>query len=253
MKSNAWYSFRDPFGKIRIVKRLLISTIGAVTYPGLVLWNRMQIKGTENLDGLPSTNVLFVSNHQTYFADVISILHVICSKKWKLKNSIKLPVYLLNPRINTYFIAADETMRAGIIPKILNYAGGITVKRTWREAGKDINRAVDIKEFSEIAKALSSGWVITFPQGTTTNFAKGRRGTSFIIKKYRPVVIPVVIDGFREAFDKKGLKLRKAGTRLNITFKPPMSYDPEMDADLLLEKIMDSIEQSDNFNKSTTA
>jgi hypothetical protein len=32
-----------------------------------------------------------------------------------------------------------------------------------------------------------------------------------------------------------------------------MSYDPEMDADLLLEKIMDSIEQSDNFNKSTTA
>ncbi|MEP7265234.1 MAG: 1-acyl-sn-glycerol-3-phosphate acyltransferase, partial [Bacteroidota bacterium] len=148
-------------------------------------------------------------------------------------------------------IAADETMRDGLIPKIFNYAGGITVKRTWREAGKDVNRQVDVKEFTEIAKALSDGWVITFPQGTTANFAKGRRGVSFIIKKYKPVVIPVVIDGFREAFDKKGLKLKKGRQRLSVTFKPQLIYTDDMDSDQLLENVMDAIEQSEKFKSAS--
>lgn len=227
-----------------------MSFIGSITFPGLVLWNRVRIKGTENLDSIPKTNVLFVSNHQTYFADVITLLHIMCAHNWKFKNNIRFPFYLLYPKVNIYFIAADETMRDGLIPRIFNYAGGITVKRTWREAGKDVNRQVDLKEFTEISKALSDGWVITFPQGTTTNFAKGRRGVSFIIKKYKPVVIPVVIDGFREAFDKKGLKLKKGGQKLSVTFKEPLVYNDDMDSDQLLENVMDAIEQSERFRSA---
>lgn len=239
--------FKDPFDNIIFLKRILISIIGAITFPGLVLWNRVRIKGTENLDNIPKTNVLFVSNHQTYFADVITLLHIICAHSWKFKNNIRFPFYLLYPKVNVYFVAADETMKEGLLPRIFNYAGGITIKRTWREAGKDINRQVDLKEFDKIGTALGEGWVITFPQGTTTNFAKGRRGVSFIIKQHKPVVIPVVIDGFREAFDKKGLRLKKGWTKLKVTFKSPLEYDPAMDNDELLEKIMDAIEQSDRF------
>ena len=45
--------------------------------------------------------------------------------------------------------------------------------------------------------------VITFPQGTTTPFKPIRRGTAHIIKTYKPIVVPIVIDGFRRSFDKR--------------------------------------------------
>ena len=39
-------------------------------------FNKLKISGSENLVDLPKTNVLFVSNHQTYFADVAAMYHV---------------------------------------------------------------------------------------------------------------------------------------------------------------------------------
>ena len=168
--------------------------------------------------------------------------------KWKFKNSISNPAYLLNPQINTSFIAAEETMRSGILPKIFAYVGSVQVKRTWREAGKNINRKVDVNEFSTIEKALQQGWVITFPQGTTTPYAPGRRGTTHIIKHYRPIVVPVVINGFRRAFDKKGMRLKKRGVEFLIKFKPPLNVNYDGDADEILEQIMEAIEQSDAFH-----
>lgn len=238
---------RDVFGHIKILKRLLISFIGILTFPRLNWLNKTEIEGTEFLENLPDNNVLFVSNHQTYFADVISILHVFCSIRWKFRNKITNPLYLLKPRTNTYFVAAEETMKAGILPKVFAYAGSVSIKRTWREAGQDINRKVEMKDISKIGDALKDGWVITFPQGTTKAFAPGRRGTMHIIKKYKPIVVPIVIDGFRRAFDKKGLKLKKKGVKLSIRFKAPMNIDYNEDSDLMLKKIMFAIEQSEEF------
>ena len=239
---------RDVFGNIMLVKQLLISIIGMLTFPSFSWLNKTKVEGTEHFENLPATNILFVSNHQTYFADVIAYLHVFCSVKWKFNNSISNPVYLLNPFINTSFIAAQETMKAGILPKIFAYVGSVQVKRTWREAGKNITRQVEVSEFSVIEKALNAGWVITFPQGTTTPFAPGRRGTVHIIKQYKPIVIPVVINGFRRAFDKKGLRLKKRGTELSIKFKAPLQLNYEADADVMLAQIMNAIEQSDAFH-----
>ena len=239
---------RDIFGHILLAKRLLISIIGMLTFPSFSWLNKTKIEGTEHFENLPSTQVLFVSNHQTYFADVIAYLHVFCSVKWKFKNSISNPVYLLNPQINTSFIAAEETMKAGILPKIFGYVGSVQVKRTWREAGKNINRQVNINEFSTIEKALQQGWVITFPQGTTTPYAPGRRGTAHIIKQYKPIVIPVVINGFRRAFDKKGMRLKKRGITFSIKFKPALDINYDAPSDKILEQIMFAIEQSDAFH-----
>jgi 1-acyl-sn-glycerol-3-phosphate acyltransferase len=238
---------RDIFGHLVFVKKMLISLIGIITFSRYSWRNKTVIEGTEHLDDLPHNNVLFVSNHQTYFADVIAMLHVFCSHKWGFRNRISNPVYLLSPRHNTYFVAAEETMKAGIIPKIFAYVGSISVKRTFREAGQDINRKVRIHDVSNIGKALEDGWVITFPQGTTKAFAPGRRGTTLVIKKYQPIVVPVVINGFRRAFDKKGLKLKKKGTTLSIRFKAPMQMDYNEEPDIMLQRIMQAIEQSEEF------
>src|SRR5690606_11773722 len=96
----------------------------------------------------------------------------------------------------------------------------------------------------------NNGWVVTFPQGTTTAFAPGRRGTALLVKKTNPVVIPVVIDGFRRAFDKKGLKIKKRGVRATMRFKEPLECDLENEnAEQIMEKIMDAIEKSPRFLK----
>jgi 1-acyl-sn-glycerol-3-phosphate acyltransferase len=238
---------RDVFGHIVFIKRILFCLIGVFSWSRLSILNKIKITGTDNIKDLPTQNVLFISNHQTYFADVITMNHIFSSVKWGFKNSIENPVYLLNPKVNTYYVAAKETMKSGIIPKIFEYAGSISIKRTWREAGKDINRQVDLTDIKKIGMALEEGWVITFPQGTTTPYVPGRRGTAHIIKKYNPVVIPIVIDGFRRAFDKKGLKIKKKGVTLSVRFKPPIYFQENESSDQILDKMMYAIEQSEEF------
>jgi 1-acyl-sn-glycerol-3-phosphate acyltransferase len=147
------------------------------------------------------------------------------------------PIYLLTPRSRVYFVAAEETMkRGGWLPRLFALGGAVTVTRTWRSEGKDVSRKVVKTDIDNINRALSEGWVITFPQGTTAAYAPGRKGTAHIIRQNRPVVVPVVIDGFRRAFDKKGLLL-----------KPPMKLDYDASNEVILEQVMDAIEQSDRF------
>lgn len=242
--------FFDAFGTPHILKRFIIFIFGSISYRRYNGFNKLKIKGTEHLSSLPEQNVLFVSNHQTYFADVSAMYHVFSSVKNGFENEIHNPIYLLNPKIDMYYVAAKETMKKGILARLFSLAGAVTVKRTWREAGKQIHRKVDMNEIDNIEKALDQGWVITFPQGTTTPFAPGRKGTAHIIKKNRPIVIPVVIDGFRRAFDKKGLRIKKRGVEPSITFKPPMQIDYENDSTKkIIDDIMDAIEQSEKFLK----
>src|SRR5918997_855080 len=120
----------------KLVRKIVYAIVGIVSYPGIAMVNKLKIRGTEHIADLPRKNVLFVSNHQTYFAGVI-----------------------------------------------------------------------------------------TFPQGTTKPFAPGRKGTAYIIKHCRPVVVPVVIQGFWRAFNKKGLKFKKKGTLLSVRFKPPIQLN----------------------------
>ena len=139
-------------------------------------------------------------------------------------------------------------MKKGLLPRIFAYAGSVSIQRTWRDGGNDINRKVRMEDLSNIGLALSDGWVINFPQGTTKAGAKGRRGISVLVKKYNPIVIPVVIDGFRKAFDKKGLRMKKRkGVKLSIRIKAPMQFEEGEAGDIMLARIMESIEQSEKF------
>jgi 1-acyl-sn-glycerol-3-phosphate acyltransferase len=201
----------------------------------------------DTLKALPDKNVLFVSNHQTYFADVMLMYHAFSAAKWKMSRGIRNPIYLLSPKINVYYVAAMETMNAGLLPKLFAYAGAISVQRTWRAAGENIQRELNPKDPEKIGMALQSGWLVTFPQGTTKAFEQGRKGTAHIIKQYKPVVVPVNIDGFRRAFDKKGLKIKVPDSRLLMKFYPPLEIDYDADPEVILDQVMVAIKQSPEF------
>ena len=232
---------------IKIIRSIVYGTVGLITYPGLVWVNKLKIEGTEHIQNLEKKNVLFVSNHQTYFADVITFIHIFCAVKWRRINKLGLPFYLINPFTRVYYVAAEETMNGSWLTRLFKLAGALTVKRTWRKEGEDVNRLRDESDTIKIDKSLKKSWVITFPQGTTKPFAPGRKGTAHIIKNNKPIVIPVVINGFWRAFNKKGLTFKKKGSQLSVRFKEPLIIDCTKSVEEILEQVMDAIEQSKKF------
>ncbi|MGB5274371.1 MAG: lysophospholipid acyltransferase family protein [Flavobacteriaceae bacterium] len=240
----------NPFGHILFLKKWLIRVMGVITHSRYKQFNKLEIDGSEVIRSLPETNVLFVSNHQTYFADVVAMFHVFNASLKGRDDNIKNLGYLWNPKLNMYYVAAAETMKKSLLTKIFAYAGSISVERTWRAEGKDVNRRVKMSDISNIGTALKDGWVITFPQGTTTPWKPLRKGTAHIIKKYRPIVVPVVIDGFRRSFDKKGLRIKKKGILQSMVIKPPLEIDYDNEtSEQIIEKLEFAIEQHPSFLK----
>ncbi len=241
---------RNPFGHILFFKKMLIRCLGVMTHRRYRGFNKLKIEGSEIIKNLPEQNVLFVSNHQTYFADVAAMFHVFNASLSGRIDSIKNIGYLWNPKLNIYYVAAKETMKAGILPRILAYVGSVSIERTWREGGKDIKRQVKFSDISNIAKALDDGWVITFPQGTTKPFKPMRKGTGHVIKRYKPIVVPIVIDGFRRSFDKKGLMVKKRDILQSMVIKEPLQIDYENESiESILDKVEYAIEQHSSFLK----
>lgn len=243
---------RNPFGHLLFVKKFLIRFFAVLTHRRYRGFNELQIEGSEIIKNLPNTNVLFISNHQTYFADVVAMFHVFNASLSGRENSIKNVGYLWQPKMNIYYVAASETMKAGLLPRILAYVGAITVERTWRADGKDVTEKRDVNpnDTENIKIALADGWVITFPQGTTKSFKPVRKGTAHIIKQHKPIVVPIVIDGFRRSFDKKGLRMKKKNILQSFIIKEPLVIDYENDTiDQIVEKIEYAIEQHPSFLK----
>lgn len=240
-------NFFTKFKESRFVKGIVYAIVGAVTYPGINIFNKLQVNGMQNLHKLPKQNVLFVSNHQTYFAEVITFIHIFCAVSWRKKHKLGIPFYLLWPFTKINYVAAEETMKSNWISKILSLGGAITVKRTWVQNGTEVRKNLDPSDTRKIERALKDNWVITFPQGTTKPFAPGRKGTAFIIQHHRPIVIPVVISGYWRAFNKKGLKFKKKGIRLSVTFKDPLVIDYNDTCENILAQVMDAIEQSRQY------
>lgn len=241
---------RNPFGHILFLKRWLIRILGALTHRRFKGFNELQIEGSEIIKDLPDNNVLFVSNHQTYFADVVAMFHVFNASLSGRVDSIKNIGYLWQPKLNLYFVAAKETMKSGLLPKILAYTGSVSIERTWRAEGQEINRQVKFSDVNNISTALKDGWVITFPQGTTKPWKPIRRGTAHIIKQNKPIVVPIVIDGFRRSFDKKGIRIKKRNILQSMVIKEPLEIDYENDTvEQIVEQLQFAIEQHPSLLK----
>ena len=243
---------RNPFGHILFLKKWLIRIFALLTHRRYRGFNELHIDGSEIIRALPNTNVLFISNHQTYFADVAAMFHVFNASLSGREDSIKNLGYIWQPKMNIYYVAAKETMNSGILPRIMAYVGAISVERTWRARGKDVTekKEVNQNDTENIGLALNDGWVITFPQGTTKSFKPVRKGTAHIIKNYKPIVVPIVIDGFRRSFDKKGLRMKKKGILQSFIIKPPLEINYENDSiESIVEKVEYAIEQHQTFLK----
>jgi 1-acyl-sn-glycerol-3-phosphate acyltransferase len=241
---------KNIFGQYLFLKKWIIRIAGVLSHRRYRGFNELQIEGSEILRNLPETNVLFISNHQTYFADVMAMFHVFNAALSGRNDNIKNVGYLWHPKLNVYFVAAKETMKSGFLPKVFAYAGSISIERTWRASGENVNRQVKMSDISNINNALNDGWVITFPQGTTTPFKPIRKGTAHIIKHYKPLVVPIVIDGFRRSFDKKGIRVRKKNILQTMEIKSPLEIDYENESIAqIVEKIEYAIEQHPSFLK----
>lgn len=241
---------KNPFGHILFLKKWLIRFLGAMTHRRYRGFNELKIEGSGIIKNLPDKNVLFISNHQTYYADVVAMYHVFNASLSGRIDSIKNLGYIWQPKPNMYYVAAKETMRDGFLARILAYGGAITIERTWRKDGKSINRQVKMSDITNIGKALDDGWVITFPQGTTTPWKPIRKGTAHIVKHYKPTVIPIVIDGFRRSFDKKGLRVKKRGILQSMIIKEPLEIDYENESvESIIQKMEYAIEQHSSFLK----
>jgi 1-acyl-sn-glycerol-3-phosphate acyltransferase len=241
---------KNPFGHYLILKKWLIRYLGFMSHRRYRGFNQLHIEGSEIIKNISEKNVLFISNHQTYFADVVAMFHVFNASLSGRIDNIKNVGYLWNPKLNIYYVAAKETMRAGFLPRILAYAGSVSIERTWRESGKEVKRQVKMSDISNIGLALNDGWVITFPQGTTKPFKPVRKGTAHIIKHYKPVVVPIVIDGFRRSFDKRGLMIKKRDILQSMIIKEPLEFDYENDSvENIMKKIEYAIEQHPSFLK----
>jgi 1-acyl-sn-glycerol-3-phosphate acyltransferase len=237
-KSNQGKAIESGF-----IKSLLYFIIGLFSYPGINIISRLNIKGMDKLKHLPRENVMFVSNHQTYFADVITMIHIFCASSWGKKKKLGIPFYLLKPFTKIKYVAAAATMNSTFISRFFTLAGAITVKRAWNTSAGEVRKGLELGDTREIARALESNWVINFPQGTTTPFAPGRKGTAFIIKNFKPIVVPVVINGFSETFDKTGMKIKKWNSKLEVSFKDPLIINYEASNEDILKQVMEAIEQ----------
>ena len=60
------------------------------------------------------------------------MFHVFNASLSGRENSIKNVGYLWNPKLNVYYIAAKETMKANIVTKLMAYAGSILLKNLER-------------------------------------------------------------------------------------------------------------------------
>ena len=213
---------KNIFGQTIFLKRFIIGLIGLITHRTFRS-KKFLIKGSKNLVNLPDSNVLFISNHQTYFYDVIAMLHVFNSTVKGRIDSVKRPKYLISPKTNLYYIASQETMKKSLITKLLTYAGAVLVQRSWRDSGESVTRNIRSEDTDNIKLALNDGWVITFPRGTTDNSKPIRKGTSFIIKSNSPLVVPIKINNFNKVFQRNGLKVINKRKEFSIEIMKPLS------------------------------
>ena len=91
---------KNIFGQYLFLKKWIIRILGTLSHRRYRGFNELQIEGSDILRNLPDTNVLFISNHQTYFADVVAMFHVFNAALSGRDDNIINVGYLWNPTNN---------------------------------------------------------------------------------------------------------------------------------------------------------
>jgi len=172
----------------RWLRRGLLAGFGVgFTVPYFAILNDVHVEGDEVLKDLPRRNVVFLANHQTYFLEAIAFFDLVY---------VRHQMPLESPIVR--FSAAEETMKQNLLTKLMTLAGGVTFKRNFREAGQDVNRAVDLDGVARVEQAIRDGWLLHFPAGTTKKGAPLRGGVTRLLHNTKAVALPLRVEGFRE-------------------------------------------------------
>lgn len=172
----------------RWLRRGLLAGFGVgFTVPYFAILNDVHVEGDDVLKELPRKNVVFLANHQTYFLEAIAFFDLVY---------VRHQMPLESPIVR--FSAAEETMKQNLLTKLMTLAGGVTFKRNFREAGQDVNRAVDMDGVARVEEAIKDGWLLHFPAGTTKKGAPLRGGVTRLLHNTRAVALPMRVEGFRE-------------------------------------------------------
>lgn len=198
----------------RWIRRGIITSFAfGFTLPYFRLLNRVHAAGDAILDTLPRQNVIFLSNHQTYFMEAIAFFDLVY---------VKHALPLENPLVR--FSAATETMQKNFVTQLFTKAGGVTFKRSFREGGRAVKRSVDFEGIAKVEEAIANGWLLHFPAGTTQKGAPIRPGIAQLLHRTKAVAVPVRVDGFRKLLLYRqipGKVLRKC----HLTLHPPMDLE----------------------------
>ena len=198
----------------RWVRRGLLAGFGVgFTVPYLSILNDVHVEGDELLPELPRRNVVFLANHQTYFMEALAFFDLVY---------VRYQFPLEDPILR--FSAAEETMKKNLLTALMTLAGGVTFKRSFRDAGVDVQRAVDLDGVARVQESISQGWLLHFPAGTTRKGAPLRAGVARLLHQTRAIAVPVRVDGFRQVLLHKQLpgKLFKS---LSIKIHARMNLD----------------------------
>jgi hypothetical protein len=110
---------RDVLGQPVVNKRALMTSVNLSSYPVFRWLHPLTVLGAERLAELPSSSVLFVSNHQADFTDAVA-MHPAFSAA--LAGNVGVsgdPQYILKPPTKMCDVAARETMASGWIRRLL--------------------------------------------------------------------------------------------------------------------------------------
>ncbi|MEO7918164.1 MAG: lysophospholipid acyltransferase family protein [Thermoanaerobaculia bacterium] len=195
----------------RWLRRGIIGALGlGFSIPYLRLLNTIRATGDEILESLPEQNVVFLSNHQTYFLEAIAFFDLLY-----VRHGFPLEHPLLR------FSAAEETMKKNLMTSIFTKAGGVTFRRSFREGGVEVMRPVDLDGVARVERAIAAGWLLHFPAGTTQKGAPIRAGVAQLLHRTKAIAVPLRVDGFRKLLLHKQLPGRLF-QRCSLTFHPPL-------------------------------
>ena len=198
----------------RWLRRGLITSFAfGFTVPYFRLLNRVQATGDALLARLPRKNVVFGVFDRTDIEGEIAFFDLVY---------VRHAFPLEDPFMR--FSAATETMQKNLLTQLFTKAGGVTFRRSFREGGKDVKRAVDVEGVAKVEEAIAGGWLLHFPAGTTQKGAPLRPGVAQLLHRTKAVAVPVRVDGFRELLlyhQIPGKVLRKC----HLTLHPPLDLE----------------------------
>jgi 1-acyl-sn-glycerol-3-phosphate acyltransferase len=195
----------------RWLRRGIIGALGiGFSVPYFRLLNNVRATGDAILESLPERNVVFLSNHQTYFLDAIAFFDLVY-----VRHGFPLEHPLLR------FSAAEETMKKNMMTSLFTKAGGITFRRSFRHGGTDVTRPVDLDGLARVERAIAAGWLLHFPAGTTQKGAPVRAGVAQLLHRTKAIAVPLRVDGFRNLLLHKQFP-GKLLQDCSLTLHPPL-------------------------------